>query len=154
MASYNRIVLMGNLTRDPQLSYTAGNIAVCKFGLATNHRRRDKDGNPKDEVCFVDCTCFGKAAETFSQYMTKGRPVLIEGRLQYQQWNTPEGDKRSKHEVIVENFQFVGGGRGGDAEGDFAGAQRAPVRSGSPMPVSHDSGYDSPPPPTDSDIPF
>ncbi|MCH7993200.1 MAG: single-stranded DNA-binding protein [Planctomycetes bacterium] len=91
MASYNRIVLMGNLTRDPQLSYTPSNVAICKFGLATNHKRKDRDGNVKEEVCFVDCTLFGRGGETFNQYMSKGRSVLVEGRLRLDQWTTPEG---------------------------------------------------------------
>ncbi|UCC30582.1 MAG: single-stranded DNA-binding protein, partial [Phycisphaerales bacterium] len=102
MAGYNRIVLMGNLTRDPQLSFTPANTAVCKFGIATNRRWRDRDGNMQDEVCYVDCTAFGQRAETFNQYMSKGRPVLVEGRLQFQQWTAQDGQKRSKHEVVVD----------------------------------------------------
>lgn len=137
MASYNRIVLLGNLTRDPQLSYTQSNTAVCKFGLAVNHRWKDREGGNRDEVCYVDCTVFGRAAETFNQYMAKGRPVLVEGRLQFNQWTTPEGDKRSKHEVVVDNFTFVGsrqdGGGGTGAEGQSGGAAgRMPVGTGSP----------------------
>lgn len=136
MASYNRVVLMGNLTRDPQLSYTQSNTAVCKFGLAVNHRWKDRDGGNRDEVCYVDCTVFGRAAETFNQYMAKGRSVLIEGRLQFNQWTTPEGDKRSKHEVVVDNFTFVGnrpdgGAQGGESPSSGAGG-RMPVGSGSP----------------------
>ncbi|MGB2988025.1 MAG: single-stranded DNA-binding protein, partial [Phycisphaerae bacterium] len=109
MASYNRIVLVGNLTRDPQLSYTPANVAVCKFGIATNRKFKDRDGNSREEVCFVDCTLFGRGGEVFNQYMSKGRSVLVEGRLQFQQWTTPEGDKRSKHAVVVDNFTFLGG---------------------------------------------
>lgn len=138
MASYNRIILVGNLTRDPQLSYTPNNTAVCKFGVATNRKWKDREGNMKEDVCFVDCVLFGKGGETFNQYMAKGRPVLVEGRLTLNRWTTPEGDKRSKHEVFVENFTFLGGGRGGD--------------SGSTE--STDSSHNEPPPPTDNDIPF
>ena len=151
MASYNRIVLVGNLTRDPQLSYTPSNTAVCKFGLATNHRFKDRDGNMRDEVCFVDCTVFGRGAETFNQYMGKGRSILVEGRLKLDQWTTPEGDKRSKHEVIVENFTFLGGGRGGEG-GDSERrpqAGSAPVRSAA---GSGDGDFDGAPP--HDDIPF
>jgi single-strand DNA-binding protein len=157
MASYNRIVLLGNLTRDPQLSYTPSNTAVCKFGLATNHRFRDKEGNTREDTCFVDCTVFGRAGETFNQYMSKGRPVLIEGRLSWSQWTTPEGDKRSKHEVIVDNFQFVGGGgRGGDAgaadgETGAAAGNRAPARAAAAG--SRAPEYDDAPAPVD-DVPF
>lgn len=143
MASYNRIVLVGNLTRDPQLSYTPANTAVCKFGIATNRTFRDRDGNSREEVCFVDCTLFGRGGEVFQQYMAKGRTVLVEGRLQFQQWSTPEGDKRSKHEVIVENFTFLGG-RGGEA-GNRSFGNHEP--SGESVP-------DEPVPPVDSNIPF
>ena len=118
MASFNRVVLMGNLTRDPQLSYTASNTAICKFGIATNRKWKGSDGNMQEEVCFVDCTLFGRGAETFNQYMSKGRSVLVEGRLHFGQWSTPEGEKRSKLDVVVENFTFVGSGRdGGGREG-------------------------------------
>jgi single-strand DNA-binding protein len=144
MASYNRIVLMGNLTRDPQLSYTPSNTAVCKFGIATNRKFNDREGNSREEVCYVDCTVFGRGGEVFNQYMSKGRPVLVEGRLSLNQWTTPEGDKRSKHEVVVENFTFLGGGGGGGGGGG------ARASSGGDA----GSGYDEPPPPTDDDIPF
>ncbi len=148
MSSYNRIVLVGNLTRDPQLSYTPSNTAVCKFGIATNRKWRDRDGNTREDVCFVDCTLFGRGGETFNQYMAKGRTVLVEGRLQLNRWTTPEGDKRSKHEVLVDNFTFLGGGRGGEGGGgrrDSAEPASAPVGG---------ANHDAPPPPTDDDIPF
>ncbi len=150
MASYNRIVLMGNLTRDPQLSYTPSNTPVCKFGIATNRTWRDRDGNSREEVCFVDCTLFGKGGEVFNQYMSKGRGALIEGRLCLNQWTTPEGEKRSKHEVLVDNFTFVGG-RGGSGAGPGGEAKTgaAPAATGTP-----NAGYDEPPPPTDDNIPF
>ncbi|MGD2110589.1 MAG: single-stranded DNA-binding protein [Phycisphaerae bacterium] len=148
MASYNRIILAGNLTRDPQLSYTPQNTPVCKFGIATNHKWKDREGNTREEVCFVDCTLFGRGGEVFNQYMSKGRPALIEGRLQLNQWTTPEGDKRSKHEVIVENFQFLGGrGDGGGRQADTGST--ASASAGAPQ-----AGSDGPPPPTDDDIPF
>lgn len=108
MASYNRIILMGNLTRDPELSYTAGNKAYCKFGLATNRKWKTTEGVQKEEVCFVDCVMFGKSAEVFNEHMTKGRAVLVEGRLTLNTWKSDDGQKRSKHEVFVENFTFVG----------------------------------------------
>jgi len=154
MASYNRIILVGNLTRDPQLSYTPANTAVCKFGLATNHKWKDREGNPREEVCFVDCTAFGKAGETFNQYMSKGQPVLVEGRLKLDQWTSPEGDKKSKHEVIVDNFQFLGGRRdGGGAVGGPGGERsNAPAAAGAVR--ASGPGYDEPPPPTDDGIPF
>lgn len=145
MASYNRIVLMGNLTRDPQLSYTPSNTAVCKFGIATNRSFKDRDGNAREEVCFVDCTLFGRGGEVFNQYMAKGRPVLVEGRLSLNQWTTPEGEKRSKHEVLVENFTFLGG-RGGAERGDTSGASASVGAA--------NADHNEPPPPSDDDIPF
>ncbi len=148
MASFNRIILVGNLTRDPQLSYTPANTAVCKFGIATNHKWKDRDGNAREEVCFVDCTVFGKAGETFNQYMTKGRSVLVEGRLKLDQWTTPEGDKRSKHEVIVDNFTFLGGGRG-----DGGGRGGESNAAGVPLGVGSTGGYEGPQSSGD-DIPF
>lgn len=156
MGSYNRITLVGNLTRDPQLSYTSSNMPVCKFGIATNERWKDRDGNNREETCFVDCTLFGRTAETFNQYMGKGRQVLIEGRLRLDQWTSPEGDKRSKHEVIVDRFVFLGTGRGpeGGGRGDDLESQAPPrmgARRGGPgvpenAPISNG--------PSDDDIPF
>ncbi len=144
MSSFNRIILVGNLTRDPQLSYTPANLAVCKFGIATNHKWKERE-----ETCFVDCTVFGKAAETFNQYMTKGRSVLVEGRLQFQQWTTPEGDKRSKHAVVVENFTFLGS-RGDDAGGRVGETNAAAVPATAGV---SGGGYEAPPP-TGDEIPF
>ncbi|MEK6676589.1 MAG: single-stranded DNA-binding protein [Planctomycetota bacterium] len=150
MASYNRVILVGNLTRDPQLSYTQSNMAVCKFGLAINHKWKDREGASKEEVCFVDCTVFGRAGETFNQYMTKGRPVLVEGRLHLNQWTTAEGEKRSKHEIVVENFTFLGGGRGGtESEGDAPAGRSAGNRS-----FGGAGGSELGPSAPDDDIPF
>jgi single-strand DNA-binding protein len=149
MAGYNRIVLVGNLTRDPQLSYTPANTPVCKFGIATNRTFKDRDGNSRDETCFVDCTLFGRGGEVFNQYMSKGQQVLVEGRLQFSQWTTQEGDKRSKHEVVVENFTFLGGRRGAAGPGADADVAAAPAAAGATRPE-----YQEPPPPADDGIPF
>lgn len=178
MSSYNRVILIGNLTRDPQLSYTPSNTAVCEFGMAVNERRKDRDGNMRDETCFVDCQLYGRSAEVFAQYMAKGRQVLIEGRLRFDQWTTPEGAKRSKHRVIVDNFQFLGGrgeaGAGGDPgavsqqpsqgqpSGGYGGQGRpappAPPPSYAPPPSAPpDRGYPPPSPPEglpDEEPPF
>ena len=151
MASYNRVILAGNLTRDPELSYTPSSTPICKFGLATNRKWRDQNGEQRDETCFVDCTVFGRQAETFNQYMNKGRPVLLEGRLQFSQWTGQDGQKRSKLEVVVERFQFLGGRSG---EGGRPAAASAPQ--------ADRGGYDGPPPAdepqppadVDADIPF
>jgi len=145
---------MGNLTRDPQLSYTPSNTAICKFGIATNRKWKDREGNSREDVCFVDCTLFGRGGEVFSQYMTKGRSVLVEGRLTLNQWTTQDGDKRSKHEVIVENFTFVGG-RGGDSPGgDSPGGDSARAPATAAAAGATGPGYNEPPPPGDDDIPF
>lgn len=129
MASFNRVILMGNLTRDPELRFLPSNTPVCEFGLAVNHRWRDKDGNQKEEVCFVDVTVFGRAGETVNQYMSKGRAILVEGRLRYDSWTAQDGTKRSKHSIVADNFTFVGsreGGGGGSPEGGrpYEGANR------------------------------
>ena len=162
MASYNRIILMGNLTRDPQLSYTPNNTAVCKFGIATNHKRKDSEGNVKEEVCFLDCTCFGRAGETFNQYMKKGNPVLVEGRLKLDQWTSQDGQKKSKHEVIVDNFQFMSGRSEGSSGGEGGTRYEAPATNRTPVQAAASASrgapagnsYDDQPPPSNDDIPF
>lgn len=163
MASFNRVIMMGNLTRDPQLKYLPSNLAVCEFGLAVNHRRRDREGNQKEEVCFIDVTAFGKAGEIINQYMSKGQPILVEGRLKYDTWTGQDGQKHSKHSVIVDNFQFVGGRRDQAAQGAEGGG--APAASnwqsaGGGQPAAQEHGpppVESPPsesPPTGENIPF
>ena len=113
MANFNKVILMGNLTRDPQLRYLPNNTAVCEFGMAVNRNWRDRDGNQREEVCFVEISSFGRQAEVINQYMSKGRPCLVEGRLKFDSWTGQDGQKRSKHSVVVENFQFVGPREGG-----------------------------------------
>jgi single-strand DNA-binding protein len=117
MANYNKVLLMGNLTRDPQLSYLPSQTAVVDFGLAINRRWTGKDGESKEDTCFVDCRVFGQQAETFNKYMSKGRPVFVEGRLDFDTWTAQDGTKRSKHRVTVERFQFLGSSGGGNNSG-------------------------------------
>jgi single-strand DNA-binding protein len=157
MASFNKVILMGNLTRDPQLRYLPSNMAVCDFGVAVNRRWRDKDGNQKEEVCFVDVAAWSRQAETINQYMTKGKPILIEGHLKLDSWTGQDGQKRSKLSVVVDNFQFVGG-RGDQAGPGGAPAERSTVPGesagpgpgrGAPMPPEQDEQ-----PPAGEDIPF
>ena len=165
MAGFNRVILMGNLTRDPELKYLPNNTAVCDLGLAVNHKWRDREGNQREEVCFVDLSVFGRQAETMNQYMSKGRPILIEGRLRYDTWTGQDGQKRSKHSVIVDNFKFVGSREsGGQSQG--GGYSRGPGghdQSGPGGPAPAGPGGDAgvadaaPPdvaPPSGSDIPF
>jgi single-strand DNA-binding protein len=109
MSSFNKVILMGNVTRDPQLSYLPSNTAVMEFGLATNHTYKKQDGSQGEEVCFVDCKIFGKRAEVINKYVKKGDPILVEGRLKFDQWQAQDGSKRSKISVMIENFEFIGG---------------------------------------------
>jgi len=138
MASLNKVFLMGNLTRDPQLSYLPSQTAVVDFGLAVNRRWTSREGEKKEDTCFIDCRAFGKTGETINKYMTKGRPIFVEGRLSFESWTAQDGSKRSKHKVTVENFQFLGtpGAQGAEAvsrqrsaadEKDTSGAPQADI---------------------------
>ena len=177
MASFNKVILMGNLTRDPQLKYLPSQTAVTEFGLACNRKFKTQAGEDKEEVTFVDCTAFGRTGEVINQYFTKGKPIFIEGRLKYDQWEDKQGGgKRSKITVVIENFQFVGGRDGGgggpgggggggashdDAGGDYdqrpqrgpsrpapAPARTAPRAPAQEPPFSEDQQF------KDDDIPF
>lgn len=127
MASFNRVFLMGNLTRDPELRYLTNGTAVANLGLAVNRRYRAQDGELKEEVCFVRIVVWGKQAENCSQYLNKGSGIFVEGRLQSRSWETEDGQKRSVMEVRADRVQFLGrpSERGETAEG--AGA---PVSEG------------------------
>jgi single-strand DNA-binding protein len=148
MASYNKVLLLGNLTRDPQLSYTPNQTAVVDFGLATNRKWTGQDGSQREETCFVDCRAFGRTAENINKFFSKGKPIFIEGRLTYDAWTAQDGSKKSKLRVTVENFHFLPG-TGGPGPG--AGAEppeQAYDEAGPPA-----RGRPSEPIP-DSDIPF
>jgi len=111
MASYNKVILMGNLTRKPEVRFTQNQMAICKFGLAVNRRFKDAAGEWKEEATFVDVTIFGKRGEAFAKYHDKGRPAFIEGSLRLDTWDDKQsGDKRSKLYVVADDWQFVGGG--------------------------------------------
>ncbi len=111
MPDYNKVIMIGRLTRDPELSYTPNQTPVIDFAMATNHRWTGQDGSAREEVCFFDCRAFGKRAEILNQYISKGRALFIEGRLSFEQWEAQDGSKRNKHRVIIRNFQFLGGDR-------------------------------------------
>ncbi|MGA2265498.1 MAG: single-stranded DNA-binding protein [Phycisphaerae bacterium] len=148
MASYNKIILVGNLTRDPQMSYLPSQMAVVEFGLAVNRRWRGPDGQQREETCFVDCRAYGKQAETINQYLAKGKSVLIEGRLQYDTWEGKDGTKRSKHRVVVERFQFLGAP---------TGPRQAAPPGRAPQPAEQGEAAEPAPPPEEApgdDIPF
>ena len=140
MSSYNKVFLMGNLTRDPQVKFLPSQMQVAEFGLAVNRKYRTAAGEDKEEVAFIDCTAFGRTAETISQYLIKGKPIFIEGRLKFDTWDDKQGGgKRSKLTVVVENFQFIGGRDQGDGEPD-GGGQAATARK-----VNHRGPMEQPP---------
>ncbi len=109
MVSVNTVILGGNLTRDPEVRYTPQGTAVANFGLAISRTFRTKEGEQKEEVCFVDVETWGRQAETCGEYLKKGRPVLVEGNLKLDTWENKEGQKRSKHKVRAIRVQFLGG---------------------------------------------
>lgn len=157
MASFNKVILVGNLTRDPELRYTPKGLAIGKIGLAVNRTWRNEAGEQKEEVTFVDVDSFGKQAELIGQYMRKGSPILIEGRLRLDQWDDKQtGQKRSKLGVVVENFQFLGGGQrpDGSAPGAAASAPRPARPAASPAPTAPAEGDSDMPPQDGDDVPF
>lgn len=109
MSSFNKVILMGNMVRDPKLSYLPSQTAVCEFTIATSRKWRAADGSSGEETCFTDCQIYGKRAEVISKYFKKGQPIFVEGRLKLDQWTAQEGSKKSRLRVFVENFEFVGG---------------------------------------------
>ncbi len=131
MANYNKVLLMGNLTRDVELKQTAGNQSVAEIGLAVNRRFKDRDGNDREETTFVDCEAWGRTAEVMAQYLAKGRPVFIEGRLKLDSWQDQSGNKRSKMRVVIENFQFIDSKGGGGNSGGRSTPQREPAATSS-----------------------
>jgi single-strand DNA-binding protein len=115
--SFNKIILVGNLGRDPELRYTPQGTPVCSFSLATNERRKDKTGEMQDQTTWFKVTLWGRQAETASQYLTKGRPIYIEGRLRVEEWTDRDGKPRHTLEVHATEMQFIGGGQGGSGGG-------------------------------------
>jgi single-strand DNA-binding protein len=155
MPYVNRVTLIGNLTRDPQLKQLPSNSTVAEFGMAMNRRYKSATGEEREEVCFVDCSAFGKAADNIGKYCKKGRQLYVEGRLKFDQWDDKTGGKRSKLSIVVENFQFLGA----RDENNAPGAQRTffdpdqrlqkgndPVHAGTV--IRDNEGF------TDADIPF
>jgi single-strand DNA-binding protein len=152
MANFNKVILAGNLTRDPELRYTPKGTAVAKIGIAINRSWKSESGEMKEEVTFVDVDAFGRTAETIGQYFKKGRPILIEGRLKYEQWDDKQsGAKRSKLGVVMENFQFMDSKVGGGDGGSEAPAPRSRPAPSAPKAPSESADE---PPPSDDDVPF
>jgi single-strand DNA-binding protein len=133
MASYNKVLLMGNLTRDPEVRYTPKGTAIAAIGLAVNRRWTTESGEQKEEVTFVDIEVWGRQAETVGQYLSKGKPIFVEGRLKLDSWEDKEsGQKKSKMKVVCERFQFIGA-PGARAEfKDQAPSDEAPARPARP----------------------
>jgi single-strand DNA-binding protein len=116
MAGYSKVIVMGNLTRDPELKYLTSGTALCKITVAVNRTWKSQAGEKKEEVSFIDCTAWGRRAEVVAEYFSKGDPIMVEGHLKQENWETPEGQKRSKLGVTLESFQFVGGKRDRSAD--------------------------------------
>ncbi len=150
MSSFNKVILMGNLTRDPELRYTQNNVAICKLGLAVNRRFKDgQTGEWREEPTFVDVTIFGKRGEAFEKYHRKGASAFLEGELRLDTWDDKNtGAKRSKLYVVAENWEFVGGGRreSGGQEGGYGGSRREQQQQpaadpyGGPAPAQSEPG--------------
>ena len=149
MASYNKVILMGNLTRDPELRYLPSGAAVANFGIAVNRVYNDRQsGERKEDVCFVDITAWARQAEVCNEYLRKGSPVFLEGRLNFNSWETDDGQRRNKLDVVAERVQLVGGRQDGDGAGAYDQA------SPGSMPSSPEFSGEQGPSTTDDDIPF
>jgi single-strand DNA-binding protein len=153
MANFNKVLLVGNLTRDPELKHTPSNQAVAQIGLAVNRNFQTKDGEKREETTFVDCEAWGRTAEVMSQYLAKGRPVLVEGRLKLDQWQDKDGNNRSKLKVVIENFQFLGG-RGEGGQGGGGGGGQSNYASSGNSGSSNQGGGGGGGRPSDDPIPF
>lgn len=157
MASFNKVILAGNLTRDPELRYTPKGTAIAKLALAVNRRWTGEDGQTREEVTYVDIDAFGKQAEVISQYLRKGGGLLLEGRLKLDQWDDKQtGQKRSRLGVVLESFTFLGGRPEGAGSAPSAPPASVPGRvsgnrpsSSAPAPADAEGG-----PPDDDDVPF
>ena len=156
MASFNKVILVGNLTRDPELRYTPKGMAIAKLGLAVNRVWRNEAGETKEDVTFVDVDAFGRQAETLAQYVKKGSPLLVEGRLKLDQWDDKQtGQKRSKLGVVVEGFQFLGGGTRAEGGGETV-RRPAPAPAPAPPPAEAPAESDAAAaePHEQDDVPF
>jgi single-strand DNA-binding protein len=149
MASVNKVMLLGNCTRDPEVKYTPKGTAVAELGLAVNRVYTTDGGERREETTFVDVTLWGRQAEVAGEYLKKGRPVFIEGRLQLDSWDDKQtGQKRSKLKVVGDNLQLLGSREGGGGEGGGASRPSSPRSSSKPAPAAADEA------PADDDIPF
>ena len=153
MRGVNKVILIGNLTRDPELRYTPKGTAIAEIGLAINRKWKSETGEAKEEVTFVDVAAFGRTAEVIGQYLKKGRPIMIEGRLKFDQWDDKQtGQKRSKLRVVCESFEFLDSGNRVEGEGTAPSAPRAARPAAAAAPASAPESGDSEPP--HDDVPF
>jgi single-strand DNA-binding protein len=156
MANFNKVILAGNLTRDPEMRYTPKGTAIARFGLAINRTWKSETGESKEEVTFVDVDAFGRQAEVISQYMKKGRPILMEGRLKFDQWedkNTHQ--KQSKLRVVLETFSFIDSNRGGDSAAPSDPPRSRPAAAPTPAPTAAPEPAEPEAPPVEEDdVPF
>ena len=146
-SSMNRVFLLGNVTRDPELRYIASGTAVTDLGLAVNDRRKNANGEWVEETTFVDVTLWARTAELAAEYLSKGSPVLIEGRLKYDAWETPDGQKRSKLRVVGDRMHFVGarGQSGPEGGGPRPAARQSAQNNAYSQAAPPDEAYDAPP---------
>ena len=156
MANFNKVILAGNLTRDPELRYTPKGMAIAKIGIAINRTWKNEAGETKEEVTFVDVDAFGRQAEVIAQYFKRGKPILMEGRLRLDQWDDKQtGQKRTKLGVVLEGFQFMDSGNKGDGAPGAPEAPRArPSSSSAPQPPPAEGPDSAPPAPEEDDVPF
>jgi single-strand DNA-binding protein len=142
MANFNKVLLMGNLTRDPDVRTTPSGMKIAKFGLAVNRRYRTRDDETREETTYVDIDAFGNQADIIDRYCRKGSPLFVEGRLRLDQWETKDGDKRSKLAVVLENFQFLGSGQdqgSGSRDADGGSTDASPSAPSAPTSSSGDA---------------
>ena len=138
MANLNKVLLIGNLTRDPELRYTTGGVAVANLRIAVNHRYKDRSGELKEDTCFITVTAWDKQAETCNQYLSKGRLIFVEGRLQSRSWETTDGQKRSTIDVRAERIQFLDSKGGGGAPAGATAAVQAAAGEGTAETVAQE----------------
>ena len=153
MASLDKVLLIGNLTRDPDVRMMSNGRPVCNFGLALNRNYKDSEGNRKEEVTFVDVECFGPRAEAVAKFFTKGRSIFVEGRLKLDQWESKEGEKRSAIRVVLDNFEFVDSKQDGASNQSRNIETSAPVTS-TPSQTQRSEPTASPDSDLDDDVPF
>ena len=156
MASLNKVLLIGNLTRDPDVRMLSNGRPVCNFGLALNRNYKDAEGNRKEEVTFIDVECYGPRAEAVGRFFTKGRSIFVEGRLKLDQWESKEGEKRSAIRVVLDNFEFVDSKQDGQPSVDrqsFSPSNSSPTPQVVPEGSNENSGPSSDPD-LDEDVPF